>query len=126
MIHHRHAIVPHYDQLRAIQNSAPYFPSNSLLHMKAMVLGECHPILTTHISISESHFDGVSGASDWDRIHAVVDPACAGLPGVIHAYDGSFRRESGVRLDDLEHTEEPVLDSVTCPLGGSGGHAYVL
>jgi hypothetical protein len=55
-------------------------------------------------SILETHFDGVCGQSDWDRIHALVDPGCAGLPRLIREYNESFPRGSTARLDDPDHT----------------------
>jgi hypothetical protein len=55
-------------------------------------------------SILETHFDGVAARSDWERIHALIDPACAGLPRLVHQYNESFPRGSDVRLEDPDHT----------------------
>jgi hypothetical protein len=55
-------------------------------------------------SILETHFDGVCGRSDWDRIHALIDPCCAGLPRLIREYNESFPSRSTARLEDPDHT----------------------
>jgi hypothetical protein len=52
------------------------------------------------ISLLETHFDGASARSDWDRIHALIDPAGGGLPRLIREYNESLPRWSDVRLDD--------------------------
>jgi hypothetical protein len=57
-------------------------------------------------SILETHFDGVSARSDWDRIHALIGPACVGLPRLIREYNASFPRESDARLEDPDDTLE--------------------
>jgi hypothetical protein len=54
-------------------------------------------------SILETYFDGVSGRSDWQRIHALIDPTCAGLLRLIDEYNQNFPRESDVRLKDPDH-----------------------
>jgi hypothetical protein len=54
-------------------------------------------------SLLETHFDGVSTRSDWDRIHALIDPTCAGLPRLIREYNEGFPRGSDVRLEDPDH-----------------------
>ena len=41
--------------------------------------------------------------SDWERIHALIDPACAGLPRLIREYNQSFPGESRARLEDPDH-----------------------
>jgi hypothetical protein len=51
-------------------------------------------------SILETHFDGASPRSDWDRIHALIDPTCAGLPRLIREYNENFQRGSHQRLED--------------------------
>ena len=55
-------------------------------------------------SILETHFDGVCGRSDWDRIHALIDPGCGGLPRLIREYNESFPSRSTARLEDPDHT----------------------
>jgi hypothetical protein len=57
-----------------------------------------------HRSLLETHFDGFSARSDWERIHALIDPTCGGLPRLIREYNQHFPRESNVRLDDPDHT----------------------
>jgi hypothetical protein len=57
-------------------------------------------------SILETHFDGASACSDWDRIHALIDPACCGLPRLIREYNQYFPTASGARLEDPGHTLE--------------------
>jgi hypothetical protein len=54
-------------------------------------------------SILETHFDGVCGGSDWNRIHALIDPSCAGLPRLIREYNASFPNWSTARLEDPDH-----------------------
>jgi hypothetical protein len=57
-------------------------------------------------SLLETHFDGVSTRSDWERIHALIDPTCAGLPRLIREYNGGFPGESSARLEDPDHALE--------------------
>ena len=45
-------------------------------------------------SLLETHFDGASTRSDWERIHALINPACVGLPRLVREYNASFPRES--------------------------------
>jgi hypothetical protein len=52
------------------------------------------------LSILETYFDWASGRSDWERIHALIDPTCAGLARLIHEYNESFPRGSQARLED--------------------------
>ena len=54
-------------------------------------------------SILETHFDGASPRSDWERIHALIDPTCAGLPRLVHEYNENFPRGSHERLEDPDH-----------------------
>ena len=51
-------------------------------------------------SILETYFAGASRRSDWDRIHALIDPTCAGLSRLIHEYNESLPRGSQARLED--------------------------
>jgi hypothetical protein len=55
-------------------------------------------------SILETHFDGMCGRSDWVRIHALIDPGCAGLPRLIREYNESFPCGSAARLEDPDQT----------------------
>jgi hypothetical protein len=52
------------------------------------------------MSILETYFAGASARPDWDRIHALIDPTCAGLPRLIHEYNESLPRGSQARLED--------------------------
>jgi hypothetical protein len=55
-------------------------------------------------SILETHFAGASICSDWDRIHALIDPTCAGLAGLIREYNQQFPSASAARLEDPDQT----------------------
>jgi hypothetical protein len=57
-------------------------------------------------SILETHFDGASPCSDWDRIHALIDPTCGGLPRLIREYNQQFPLVSASRRQDPDHTLE--------------------
>jgi hypothetical protein len=46
----------------------------------------------------------MAARSDWERIHALIDPTCAGLPRLIQQYNESFPRGSDVRLEDPDYT----------------------
>ena len=50
----------------------------------------------------ETYFNGVSSRSDWDRIHALIDPACAGLSQLVREYNETFPQASQARLEDPE------------------------
>jgi hypothetical protein len=52
------------------------------------------------MSILETYFAGASARSDWDRIHALIDPTCAGLSRLIHEYNESLPRGSQAHLED--------------------------
>ena len=41
-------------------------------------------------SLLETHFDRASAYSDEDRIHALINPADAGLPRLIREYNQQF------------------------------------
>jgi hypothetical protein len=58
---------------------------------------------TPPTALLETHFDGVSTRTDWERIHALIDSACAGLPGLVREYNASFPGESRARLEDPDH-----------------------
>jgi hypothetical protein len=55
------------------------------------------------ISVLETHFGWASERSDWERIHALINPICAGLPRLIRDYNNNFPKGSAVRLDDPDH-----------------------
>jgi hypothetical protein len=57
-------------------------------------------------SLLETHFDGVSKRSDWERIHALIDPACAGLTRLVREYNENFPEESNARLEDPDQALE--------------------
>jgi hypothetical protein len=61
------------------------------------------PAPASPTSILESHFDGGATRSDWERIHALIDPTCAGLPRLIGEYNASFPRGSAARLEEPDH-----------------------
>jgi hypothetical protein len=62
-------------------------------------------------SILETHFDWASMCSDSDRIHALIDPTCAGLPRLIREYNESLPAKSVLRLEDPDHRLEiPYFD----------------
>ena len=56
------------------------------------------------MSILETYFAESSRRSDWEQIHALIDPACAGLPRLIREYNEYLPRESDRRLEDPDHT----------------------
>jgi hypothetical protein len=56
------------------------------------------------MSVLETYFGGTSARSDWERIHALIDPTCAGLPRLIREYNEHLPRESDIRLEDPDHT----------------------
>jgi hypothetical protein len=51
-------------------------------------------------SILETHFDGASPRSDWERMHALIDPTCAGLASLIREYNANFPQGSYERFED--------------------------
>ena len=62
-------------------------------------------------SILETHFDWAFVCSDSDRIHALIDPTCAGLPRLIREYNESLPAQSVLRLKDPDHKLEiPYFD----------------
>jgi hypothetical protein len=66
--------------------------------------GHWHSAPSPERSILETHFDGGGCCSDWERIHALIDPACAGLPRLIRKYNASFLRGSAASLEDPDDT----------------------
>jgi hypothetical protein len=52
------------------------------------------------ISRLNTHFGRASTHSDWDRIHALIDPAGGGLAGLIRDYNTGLPPASAVGLDD--------------------------
>jgi hypothetical protein len=61
------------------------------------------PAIASEQSILATYFDEVPGRSDWERIHALIDPRCAGLAQLIREYNESLPRGSDARLADPEH-----------------------
>jgi hypothetical protein len=57
-------------------------------------------------SLLETHFAGVYKRSDWERIHALIDPACAGLTRLVREYNENFPEESSARLEDPDQALE--------------------
>jgi hypothetical protein len=41
-------------------------------------------------SLLETHFDRASACSDWDRIHALINPTDAGWPRLLREYNQRF------------------------------------
>jgi hypothetical protein len=60
------------------------------------------PSPTPDKSILETYFDWPSAQSDWDRVHALIDPTCVGLPQLIREYNHHFPQGSDMRLEDLD------------------------
>jgi hypothetical protein len=58
---------------------------------------------TSDRSILESHFDRESMHSDWERMHALIDPQCVGLARLIGEYNESFPRGSALCLEAPDH-----------------------
>jgi hypothetical protein len=56
-----------------------------------------------YLSILETYFDWTSMCSDWERIHALIDPTCAGLARLVREYNESFPKGSDARLEDPDH-----------------------
>ncbi len=52
------------------------------------------------LSMLETHFGWASARSDWERIHALIDPVSAGLPQLIREYNHHFPRGSDLCLED--------------------------
>jgi hypothetical protein len=61
------------------------------------------PPHASHMSILETHFGWASARSEWERIHVLIDPACAGLPRLIREFNESFPSGSVARLEDPNH-----------------------
>jgi hypothetical protein len=51
-------------------------------------------------SMRDTHFDGAPSRFDWDRIHALLEPASAGLPRLIRDYNQQLPTRSARRLAD--------------------------
>jgi hypothetical protein len=54
-------------------------------------------------SLLATYFDEAPPRSDSDRIHALIDPTCAGLPSLIRDYNARFPAHSALRLEDPDH-----------------------
>jgi hypothetical protein len=60
------------------------------------------PTLASGQSMLSTYFDEVPARSDWERIHALIDPTCAGLARLIREYNESLPGGSDARLADPE------------------------
>lgn len=58
------------------------------------------PASASNRSILEAFFDAASPFSDWERIHALIDPTCAGLARLIREYNEYLPRSSRECLED--------------------------
>jgi hypothetical protein len=55
------------------------------------------------LSLLDTHFGWASVRSEWDQIHALINPTGGGLPRLIREYIASFPPGSDVRMEDPEH-----------------------
>jgi hypothetical protein len=63
--------------------------------------GTAHvPVPARGRSMRDTHFDGAPSRSDWDRIHALLEPANGGLPRWIRDYNQQLPTGSASRLAD--------------------------
>jgi hypothetical protein len=62
-------------------------------HVSAPTLGQS--LLATHVARA-------SARSDWDRIHALINPTDAGFPRLIHEYNQPFLLGDPQRLAESE------------------------
>jgi hypothetical protein len=88
---------PTENERQLVDNALALFAPWGAPHIPAQSADRC---------VLETHFDGVSTRSDWERVHALIDPACAGLPRLIREYNESFSRQSSARLDDPDDALE--------------------
>jgi hypothetical protein len=79
---------------RLVKHSLAMFTPWGSLHISS---------LASNSSLLETHFGWTSTSSDWNRIHALIDPACAGLPRLIREYNYHFPRGTHLRLEDPDH-----------------------
>jgi hypothetical protein len=65
--------------------------------------GAAHiPPLGLDHSMRDSHFGAASVRSNWDRIHALIEPTGAGLPRLIREYNHQFPTGSARRLNEAD------------------------
>ncbi len=50
----------------------------------------------------ETYFSKDSKKSEWERVHALFDPACGGFARLVHEYNSTCPKGSDMRLDDPE------------------------
>ena len=53
-------------------------------------------------SLLEIYFDRRSELTELERVHVLCDPACGGLPRLVHEYNSIYGRGNEMRLDDPE------------------------
>jgi RNA polymerase sigma factor (sigma-70 family) len=83
------------------------------------------PTMTTQTlatSLLETYFDKDSEKSEWERVHALFDPACGGLARLIREYNSTFERGNAMRLDDPEDKlgSPKFGDGLDTPTGNGG------
>lgn len=64
------------------------------------------PHLSPNSLILDSYFGDDSPQAEWERIHLLVDPKCAGLVRLIAEYNESLTRSTNMRLDDPDNKLE--------------------
>jgi cell division protein FtsZ len=52
------------------------------------------------VSVLETYFAKETKKSIWEQVHVLVDPACGGLPRLIHEYNDTYPKGNNMRLDD--------------------------
>lgn len=85
---------PSNHERRLVQQSLAIFTPWGSSHVAPPVPG---------ISILETYFGWASERSDWERIHALIDPTYAGLPRLIRDYNNNLPNGSELRLADPDH-----------------------
>lgn len=92
------------DEHHALDTRSPTVRERQLIHH---ALAQFTPWGSPHVSgsaaersILETYFAGASDCSDWDRMHALIDPACGGFPRLIREYNQYFPVASGARLEN--------------------------
>jgi hypothetical protein len=92
--HMLHTRSPTDDERRLVRHALTLFTPWGCPHVPSPAADRC---------ILETYFGWASAHSDWERIHALIDPVHAGLPRLIREYNQHLPRESGMRLDDPDH-----------------------
>jgi hypothetical protein len=94
----------------ALDTRPPTEPERQLIHHTLVMFT---PWGSSHVSgsasdrsILETHCDGTSDCSDWDRFYALIDPICGGFPRLIREYNQYFPMASGAGLEDPGDTLE--------------------